>query len=481
MSGTEQVARPQFVSNLSGHHRGAVADAIFVPEAGAVITASADKQVLVWLKRDDSTYWPSLHRLMPAPVTHLCFHEPSRTLFVGLENGAISEYEVSADYNILTATKGYPAHSGAVTGIAYDAQRQQLVSCGRDKTVTVSTTAGNGKRLACVSLPSSCMCLQYDEKSQTTFIGDFSGDLYVYRLENSKLQMVAGPLKGHTGSVRALSWAAQKKWLFSGSFDQTVILWDIGGQKGERIELRCHTSRISTLVHLPEEQTLLSLGTDGLLVIWDLKTQRTPCPDWEESDTCQLCELPFFWNVKKMWENRSVSVRRQHHCRICGKAVCDECSLTRCTYPIMGFETPTRVCNACKEDVMKADRTPLAKRFPSIAAAARARVETKTNTLVISCDDGSVKLMDLTPVLHPDARGLASSDSPSSHHHHHRQQHASLDEVAQQQRAPPTGAALTSVVDLTKRPDSDDDDDDGTDFFSRMDEAEDDDQFTKAA
>lgn len=47
-------------------------------------------------------------------------------------------------------------------------------------------------------------------------------------------------LKGHSGSLRALAWDPSKKLLFSGSFDQSVIVWDIGGQQGTAYELQGH-------------------------------------------------------------------------------------------------------------------------------------------------------------------------------------------------------------------------------------------------
>lgn len=42
------------------------------------------------------------------------------------------------------------------------------------------------------------------------------------------------------GSVQCLTWDAEKKWLYSGSFDKSVIVWDIGGQKGSAVELHGH-------------------------------------------------------------------------------------------------------------------------------------------------------------------------------------------------------------------------------------------------
>lgn len=42
------------------------------------------------------------------------------------------------------------------------------------------------------------------------------------------------------GSVRSLAWDAESKLLFSGSFDESIIVWDIGGQKGTALELHGH-------------------------------------------------------------------------------------------------------------------------------------------------------------------------------------------------------------------------------------------------
>ena len=42
------------------------------------------------------------------------------------------------------------------------------------------------------------------------------------------------------GSVRALAWDPEKRLLFSGSFDESIIVWDIGGQQGTAFELHGH-------------------------------------------------------------------------------------------------------------------------------------------------------------------------------------------------------------------------------------------------
>lgn len=44
-------------------------------------------------------------------------------------------------------------------------------------------------------------------------------------------------------------------------------------------------------------------------------------------------------------------VSPQHHCRKCGQAVCGKCSSKRSTFPVMGFEFPVRMCDACFDTI----------------------------------------------------------------------------------------------------------------------------------
>lgn len=58
-------------------------------------------------------------------------------------------------------------------------------------------------------------------------------------------------------------------------------------------------------------------------------------PD-EECTNCSVCLKPF--HLPKL---------RLHHCRQCGKGVCDDCSKSRKTVPLRGWDTPVRVCDNC--------------------------------------------------------------------------------------------------------------------------------------
>jgi WD repeat and FYVE domain-containing protein 2 len=91
--------------------------------------------------------------------------------------------------------------------------------------------------------------LRFDSQAKYAFVGDFSGEIAMLKVggvsgdgsgTSSGGVSHVTTLRGHSGSIRALAWSAEKKLLFSGSFDQSVIVWDIGGQQGTAYELQGH-------------------------------------------------------------------------------------------------------------------------------------------------------------------------------------------------------------------------------------------------
>eukprot|EP00013_Stygamoeba_regulata_P010449 CAMPEP_0177687774 /NCGR_PEP_ID=MMETSP0447-20121125/34316_1 /TAXON_ID=0 /ORGANISM="Stygamoeba regulata, Strain BSH-02190019" /LENGTH=104 /DNA_ID=CAMNT_0019198055 /DNA_START=205 /DNA_END=519 /DNA_ORIENTATION=+ len=64
-------------------------------------------------------------------------------------------------------------------------------------------------------------------------------------------------------------------------------------------------------------------------------------PDWvpdEKVQACQRCAKPFSFT------------NRRHHCRCCGKVVCDDCSKSRIPLPQYGFLDPVRACSNCAKN-----------------------------------------------------------------------------------------------------------------------------------
>uniref|UniRef100_A0A9J7ZHE1 WD repeat and FYVE domain containing 1 n=1 Tax=Cyprinus carpio carpio TaxID=630221 RepID=A0A9J7ZHE1_CYPCA len=351
-----QSSRPVLLNKIEGHSD-SVNAAVLIPKEDGVITVSEDRTIRVWLKRDSGQYWPSIYHTVSSPCSCMSYHHDSRRIFIGQDNGAVVEFLISEDFNKMNHVKTYPAHQNRVSDLIFSLESQWVISTGHDKSISWMSTQ-SGSMLGRHSFGSWASCLQYDNDTQHAFVGDYSGQITLLKLEEQTCSVIT-TLKGHAGSVSALYWDPVQRWLFSGASDHSVIMWDIGGRQGRSLLLQGHHEKVQALWYLPLTHQLLSCSADGGITVWNMETTREEAPQWLDSDSCQKCAQPFFWNIKQMWDSKTLGLR-QHHCRKCGKAICGKCSSKRSTYPIMGFEFQVRVCDDCYDTIKEEDRTPLA-------------------------------------------------------------------------------------------------------------------------
>uniref|UniRef100_A0A9J7YTF3 WD repeat and FYVE domain containing 1 n=1 Tax=Cyprinus carpio carpio TaxID=630221 RepID=A0A9J7YTF3_CYPCA len=336
-----QSSRLVLLNKIEGHSDGVNA-AVLIPKEDGVITVSEDRTIRVWLKRDSGQYWPSIYHTVSSPCSCMSYHHESRRIFIGQDNGAVVEFLISEDFNKMNHVKTYPAHQNRVSDLIFSLESQWVISTGHDKSISWMSTQ-SGSMLGRHSFGSWASCLQYPslqslpEKHLKAFLH------FIYASVALCMCFVMVFIR----------------WLFSGASDHSVIMWDIGGRQGRTLLLQGHHEKVQALRYLPLTRQLVSCSADGGITVWNMETTREEAPQWQESDSCQKCEQPFFWNIKQMWDSKTLGLR-QHHCRKCGKAICGKCSSKRSTYPIMGFEFQVRMCDDCYDTIKEEDRTPLA-------------------------------------------------------------------------------------------------------------------------
>src|SRR5262249_53377524 len=80
-------------------------------------------------------------------------------------------------------------------------------------------------------------------------------------------------LRGHVGSIHALSFSADGSWLASAGADGTVRVWDVA--TGEvRAILEGHSGSVFALAFSPDGTTLASAGFDRKVRYWNASTGR---------------------------------------------------------------------------------------------------------------------------------------------------------------------------------------------------------------
>lgn len=96
---------------------------------------------------------------MPSGCTSLDYTPETRKLFIGQDNGTVSQYTLSDDSNSLTLVRDYLAHQARVTGVCYAKQTGWVISCGRDKLFSFHCTE-TSRRLGGYTFEAMCTSLQ---------------------------------------------------------------------------------------------------------------------------------------------------------------------------------------------------------------------------------------------------------------------------------------------------------------------------------
>jgi len=118
--------------------------------------------------------------------------------------------------------------------------------------------------------------------------GDYGITLAVEKEEERRKWKIVAALKGHTEPVTCLSFAGEHdKWLLSGSYDKTVILWDV--MKREKAHVfRGHTGSIFHICLLSGHDVFVSCGgRETEIRFWSIaKTEQLGAVNTNEHPLC---------------------------------------------------------------------------------------------------------------------------------------------------------------------------------------------------
>lgn len=110
--------------------------------------------------------------------------------------------------------------------------------------------------------------------------------------------------------IRALHYVREVNKLISVADDGFIVTWKMDV---DRVEVDI----LAVMMHIYIYANCLDLAycvmdsfkTYNLFLILNSKTK-----EWLESDSCQRCGVPFFWNVKQMWSDRKIGFRQVQIC-----------------------------------------------------------------------------------------------------------------------------------------------------------------------
>ena len=80
-----------------------------------------------------------------------------------------------------------------------------------------------------------------------------------------------------TSSVMSVAFSPDGKWLATGSWDHTVVLWD--ASTGQKLRtLQGHTGSVASVAFSPNATCLVTRSQDGSTGLWDAQTGEELAP-----------------------------------------------------------------------------------------------------------------------------------------------------------------------------------------------------------
>ncbi|CAG7855300.1 WD repeat-containing protein 5B [Serendipita indica DSM 11827] len=153
-------------------------------------------------------------------------------------------------------------HTEVVETVAFSPDGSRIVSGSWDQTIRLwdaETGQSLGEPLRGHTGPVTAVAFSPDGSRVVSETGQSSGE----------------PLRGHTGAVTALAFSPDGLRIVSGSWDDTIRLWDAetGQSLGE--PLRGHTGEVSAVAFSPDGSRIVSGLWDHTIRLWDAETGQS--------------------------------------------------------------------------------------------------------------------------------------------------------------------------------------------------------------
>jgi len=108
----------------------------------------------------------------------------------------------------------------------------------------------------------------FSPDGKTLASGSWDGTIILWDMASRR--PLGPPLTGHADRVISVAFSPDGKTLASGSYDTTIILWDVASRQPQGLPLMGDNSSVTSVAFSPDGKTLASGTWDDTVILWDL-------------------------------------------------------------------------------------------------------------------------------------------------------------------------------------------------------------------
>ena len=222
-------------------------------------------QLLVWEWKSESYIYKQQGHMND--INLIAFSPEGAQLASGAEDGRIKIFDLSSSNCLITFTD----HTAKITGLQYALNKSNLlISSSLDGTVRAyDLIKYKNFRIMTTPKQTQLICCSVDYSGEIVAAGSLDTyNIFIWSIKTGDLIDV---LNGHTGPVSCLAFSHINDILVSGSWDNTVKMWELYTKKGIS-ETYEHNSKITAIALSPNDKEVAVSTLNGELYTWDIET-----------------------------------------------------------------------------------------------------------------------------------------------------------------------------------------------------------------